>query len=301
MPSPRASSFSPVAGRSVVSIGDRPTGGGPGGSEGITAYGERGWLAYHGDRVLEHCFDAEGIVDIRRRLDKLSVQRNFVEVICWTAGPISPARETITTVVVARAVRESIATTGRSRWNNGLRHQDVHRMSLSIREESRNQRTSLDSCDYPDRAAAGMITVRDEEIGVNYTARTTRREHSRCPGDSLIAGMQSIFASLPWASGLVAHEFVEMITELQPAIHARRQNGDSRPVVEILREWEATAEARQNLGLITSLAGKDRRYVAWTYSVQYTVLIDERSWERFRRNAPPAGRSNGRACPSRVP
>ncbi len=74
---------------------------------------------------------------------------------------------------------------------------------------------------------------------------------------------RDIITSLPWSATLPADDFLEMLAELREAAIAWQRTGDQSPFQTLVDEWQATAEAYSNAGLMAQLARTDRTYVVW--------------------------------------
>jgi hypothetical protein len=74
---------------------------------------------------------------------------------------------------------------------------------------------------------------------------------------------REVIALLPWSGNLPAEDFTEMLTEIREAALRWRDSRDVSDLERLVAEWEATAEAYANRGLLEQLAHLDRRYVDW--------------------------------------
>src|SRR5437879_3611564 len=71
---------------------------------------------------------------------------------------------------------------------------------------------------------------------------------------------REVIGLLPWSGNLPAEDFAEMLVELHRAAVAWRRTGDLAELERLTAEWQATAEAYGNAGLLEQLARRDKTY-----------------------------------------
>src|SRR5579884_1160628 len=76
--------------------------------------------------------------------------------------------------------------------------------------------------------------------------------------------VEALIELLPWSRNLAAADFLAMAHELRGAAIRWRSSQDLTEFTELVADWEASAQASQNRGLMDQLAdaGKDT-YVPW--------------------------------------
>jgi hypothetical protein len=94
---------------------------------------------------------------------------------------------------------------------------------------------------------------------LDRVAETTSSDAARDVGDVV----RRIIELLPWSAGLPVEDFHEMLVEMRESAIQYRRTGDYSAFKQLADEWEATAEAYGNAGLMQQLARTDRSYMRW--------------------------------------
>jgi hypothetical protein len=98
------------------------------------------------------------------------------------------------------------------------------------------------------------------------TAGYVHRSLPTASTDSTVSTAQFVLQTFPWAAALPGDELMAFATELGAAILRWHQTRDAAALdasVQLVGEWQATAEAYQNSGLQAALADTHDEFVAW--------------------------------------